>query len=236
MLKHFFVAALMAATLTGCGALDSVKQVSDAMTPPAGQRGNFDDLVGAFNDVYKDALFATGQDREDAEAATVSTLSLWEQVEASFRDARPAEYASTADWSATIDGIGELVREARELVSRGDFSAAHDKLERVREWLREVRAENNVASLSDLMLTFHDTMEEAVERGADKDDALVRRLRAELEPIAAWEGHRGDAAYQAMAGEIAAIVKLMIVSEGDEYQAQLQQLKPAFIKLYLAFG
>jgi hypothetical protein len=233
LIAVFVTAAFL---LGGCGVVDKAKEINDRLKPPPEQRGSFDDLVSSFDSVYKDAREATGNGQADeAETKAPEAAGIWAQIEKNFAGSQPAEYAKTANWESAIRGIGDLMREADRLTAQGQLEAAHAKLVEARDWLKEIREENQVRSLTDLMIDLSAAVDDVADSPA-KDAVKLQELRRRLEPVAAWEEYRADASYQAMVGELTEVIKLLQIYDGDEYRTELEKLRPAFLRLYLAYG
>lgn len=197
---------------------------------------DFDVMFFDFNEFYKKALFATGKSADNSLQLVDDSLAEWEKIEDIFVNDQPKEYEQTQNWSSDIREIGDLLRESQKFVSNGEFAKSHENLEQVRKNLKKIREENNVVFLTDLMLTFHDTMEEVVEDGSQKDLEKIVRLKKELEPIAMWEDLVEEQIYISSVKELEVIVNNLEDLSGDDYIQELNKIKSTFIDLYLKFG
>lgn len=187
-----------------------------------------------FNAIYKKALFATGKEQsEEALKTTKETLVLWEGIEKNFANNQPIEYQLTQAWSDKVIEIGDKIRIADALNQESKYVDAHEELEFVRKALKNIRFENERLILSDYMLIFHDTMEEVIESGTDKNIELIKKLNADLQPILK---EKGSDNYQTLAKELEKIVNDLEETRGDKYEEVLNKIKPAFIQIYLQFG
>jgi hypothetical protein len=200
-----------------------------------GNSGSFDQQVASFHNLYKEALFATGENGEQDVAVVVTpeVATTWIAIENQFITDQPAEYEEVNRWRQKLVSITDSINQAENLVASENFEQAHEELEEVRSKLKDLRAEAGNLILADYMLEFHDTMEELVELGV-KNPELIEKLRVELEPIIAAE--ITDPVYAEQAFELEAIINQLEQLEGEEFTNELEKLKPAFIKIYLEFA
>ena len=190
----------------------------------------------AFNDVYKKALLATGQDKVEAsEVNIILTTEAWQNIEDVFLTSQPSEYNKTEDWTSAISSVSELVVSANTLVAEGELHEAHLKLETVRADLRDLREENDIVILTDTMLIFHDAME-AVTEAEDKNVTGLEDLLIKLAPIKDDVMYINNAEYKVKVDALEDIVMSLQAAEGEEYTTLLSQLKPTYISLYMQFG
>lgn len=209
----------------------------EAMAPESNPADpEFQQAVNEFNEVYKKALFTTGQKKtEEAQQSTPKSLQMWQDIVAKYGDTPPTGYQQSADWSGTLNEILILEEKAANLVDQGEFVEAHENLEQVRKTLRSLRQENNVTHISDFMLTFHDEMELVVEAPSlEEAQPHIDKLVEYIEPI---KTHSDNPDYQAEVSKLTNLVTQLANAETEEAFKEAQsKIRPAFIQLYLQYG
>ncbi len=236
MKKQIWSALLVGVSVTlfmGCG---SNVEVPNETQEVAEEAMSFTGAFLEFNEPYKRSLLATGQeDVKAAQEALAATAKKWGNIKSMFFKNQPKEYSSTQEWEQKLSSVGMLITEADVLSKEGKWNASHEKLEAVRVMLRDIRKENNITLLTDLMLVFHDRMERYLETG-EKDIKELENLHLDFVPILHWEEFEGNEEYKKAALSAGLIVHNLEEVDGEEYSKLLQKLKPAFIKFYLQFG
>lgn len=161
-----FSCLVFGTVLTGC----SVSNTNEGETPSEIEVSNsithdqFESRVYEFNEIYKKALFSTGQNKvEEAAQSVPMALEKWNEIEKVASDNTLTDYFINEGWEAKLIQIGDHVRTSNDLMGDSKLSLAHEELEQVRLLFRDLREENNIKSISDEMLYVHDHMEEIVE-------------------------------------------------------------------------
>lgn len=190
----------------------------------------------AFHAPYKKVLFATGQGKEESSRELIGqTRTAWQGI-AAYKDAQPATYAETEAWRGKLQNIENTLRTAERKIEEGDLAAAHELLEDVRADFRLLRQENDIVYLTDLLLAFHDAMEEAIEGDVAAREGQTEKLQKTLVPLLTWtERTEDDNAYQDLIHELEAIASSLPELDDEAYRVEVVKLKPIFINLYLGF-
>lgn len=208
------------------------------------------DLRGVYA-VYRNALFATNQNKVEESARAVSALSAgWKTLETKWTKAAPPQYADDAQFSPTLAAAGEAIAAADRQIAAGDLGAAHLTLERIRDQLGALRARNNVATFSDRMNEFHEEMEKALAAlKSDLKPAALADIR-EQAAVLAYLGERIAAAppaearsstdFDRLASATMASVKSLreaaAANDVEGVKRALLGLKKSYAVLFLKFG
>lgn len=218
-----------------------------AVTPASSQTA-FQPMVDEAYGAYRAALFQTNaNDQKGTLDALTAAQAGWTKVAASYRNSPPPAYAHDPRFGADIDEVSSLLRRAQSEASTGALPAAHETLEGVRDILGELRRRNGVIVFSDHINAYHTEMEHIIGGEIPPDDKqrlteqvgvlvyLDKKIR-ENASLALQE----DAKYrQLSAANTSAIEKLrsaLAAGNPSEIKAAIEGLKPAYAKLFLAFG
>lgn len=208
------------------------------------------DLRGVYA-TYRDALFATNQNKVEESARAVSALSAgWKTLETKWTKAAPPQYADDAQFAPTLAAAGEAIAAADRQIAAGELGVAHLTLEKIRDQLGALRARNNVATFSDRMNEFHEEMEKAlVASKSELKPAALADIR-EHAAVLAYLGERIAAAPPAEARSSAEFDKLASATMGwvkllrdaaasndvEGVKRALLGLKKSYAMLFLKFG
>ena len=228
--------------------------------PRGAQAGDLAACLSAWdtaNASYKQALQASSLHRtDDAKKHLATFRALWASFAAEFAASAPPPFAKDRRWRRDVEAVTDWIRSAGVELEAGEDTAAHETLENVRlRWL-EVRSRHRMTTFGDHLVRYHEPMEAVTltVKGKDADgltDRDVAKLRRTLPALVRlWQAvERADRAEAAetrsgpkrsmVAAEGAAIQGLRnAVRSGD--RADMVRfgaaLKPAFAKLYMAFG
>jgi hypothetical protein len=223
----------------------------------AGQRfsprsPSFATLFSAFNENYKQALYATQQGERDRSAGELAATRLtWEMVLLRYYETPPEAYRKDARWKADLATVSGYVDAAEAQLHAGNLAEAHASLEPIRRLWADINERNGVRRFGDALTRFHDVMELAVLAGKTADEATLAAFQGKLEALTAgWRKvqHFGFLPKRAedkkrfkelVAAETLAVQNLTQAAEAKDC-AGIQRLAPevknAFAELYLAFG
>lgn len=241
-----------------CESKQSCLKPSEERCPGSNlEQPDFNKQFLTFNEPYKTVLFSTGQNKESKKEIEAAKIE-WQKIENNFAQNkyRPEEYLNTENWTEKITNIGELLNESENLINENNLVDAHAKLEQIRKDLMDMRTENNITILTDLLLSFHNEMELLIEdeqknNDNNKDDEAnsinraerLKNLNTKIEPIVVWEELSENTEFSKLAANISEILaNLNQIEENDEnedieaFAKELEKLKRAFIRLYLTFG
>ncbi len=189
---------------------------------------------------YKRALFLSGQpDAEGAAASLDSARTAFAELSAHPPDA----FGKDGGWPARRRAMGDSLAEAGRLLKAGEAAAAHRVLEPVRYQLREQNDAVGYTGWPDMLLTFHDPMEDLV-RAPDVEsmEDQVAGVREALEDLRAYRDPRwSPLEWQrtgTMVDSLAAAVGSVASALRDD--APLSEVRPRalalqriFVRLYL---
>jgi len=225
--------------------------------PAAEQRFNpkspsFATLFSAFNENYKQALYATQQgERERSVGELAATRLTWEMVLLRYYETPPEAYRKDARWKADLATVSGYIDAAEAQLHAGNLAEAHASLEPIRRLWADINERSGVRRFGDALTKFHEVMEPAVLAGKTADEATLAAFQGKLEALTpGWKKvqHFGFLPKRAedkkrfkelVAAETLAIEELTKAAEAKDCAA-IQKLAPevknAFAELYLAFG
>jgi hypothetical protein len=213
----------------------------------------FSTLYEAFNDNYKQALFATSEGgKERAARELAGTRIAWEMLLARYYDAPPEQFAKDHRWQADLATMTGYIEIADLQLGAGKLQQAHDALEPVRHLWLEIRQRNGIPWFGDELTRFHDVMEPVVQLAvAGVRESSVGAFEAKLGDLSkAWRRveefgfaprsmERQKQCEEMMAAETQAIANLEKATGARDYGnigPLALAVKRAFAALYLAFG
>lgn len=217
-------------------------------TAPASSQTAFQPMVDDAYGAYRAALFQTNvNDQKGTLEALATAQAGWTKVVASYRNSPPPAYAADSRFGADIDEVSSLLRRAQSEASAGALPAAHETLEGVRDILGELRRRNGVIVFSDHINAYHTEMEHIIGGEISADDR--QRLTEQVGVLVYLDKKirenaslalQDDAKFrQLSSANTAAIEKLrsaLAAGIPAEIKAATEGLKPAYAKLFLAFG
>ena len=240
--KPFGGRLVLAAALAACLASGAAQ---------AGPFAEFEsDLRGVYA-VYRNALFATNQNKPEESAKTVAALSQgWSKLEAKWAKAAPPQYADDAQFAPTLSEAANEIATASKQIADGQLGVAHLTLEKIRDQLGALRVRNNISTSSDRMNEFHEEMEKTLEHlkgdltpaalGALRGEAAVLAYLADRIAAAPPPEAKGSTDFDKLIGATKAAVKSLreAVASGDAAGAKraLMGLKKPYAMLFLKFG
>ena len=188
---------------------------------------------------YNRALYLTSQGDPAAGAVLDSAHAAW----AAFAARAPKVYTDDVKWSARRDDVETALTHAVTLLRRGDAKAAHLALEPVRLHLSDQNHEVGIVAWPDLLLAFHEPMEElVVAENAQFMRSRVVALRLALSKLGGYPLGRFTAGERERMGlrlnQIAVELDSVEISMGEtaadlaEPHRHAMQLKKAFVDLY----
>ena len=217
------------------------------VVPAFGQTG-FQSMVDDTYSAYRTALFQTNANNQKATIEALAAAQTgWAKVVLNYRDKPPAIYAGDRAYAKSLDDVSGLLSRAQVQATAGALPAAHETLEGVRDTLGELRHRNGVIVFSDHINAYHSEMERVIGGEIAIDDRralteqtgvlvyLDKQIRANASPA-----YLSDTKFQQLsAGNTAAVEKLrsaLASGSGADIKAAIDGLKPAYAKLFLAFG
>ncbi len=233
LLPLMMVGTLML-TLVGCSQ-STKNNDATAENPIEMQQSKFIQALALFNRMYKPALLATAkEDLSKVDQAMKKADQAREIIRPLYENNELTDFAKSEDPESKLDQIAKHIKDASALVAEKKYEDAHEELEQVRKKLFNLRQENNIPSISDDLLIFHDIMEEVIE-SEKKDKEEIKKLQEALEPLAKYNAN--NAIYKAALDSLQkAVDELGYRDAGEEYKKAITDLKPAFINLYIKFG
>ncbi len=210
----------------GCGRSSSPHAVASALNP--------------FFTPYKHALLLTGQGNVGAsEAALDSARAAWRRVASH----PPVPYRGDAGWMERRDAVLRSLVDAGGFLHDGRAADAHESLEAVRYQLQAQNQAVGVEGWPDLLLEFHDPMEDLVT--SDDPDVMedqvpvLRESLADLEAFSdsTWSPTRLAAKAAQVERLAAALDSVAAPLRGgaslDEVRPRAKALKQAFVAIYM---
>ncbi|MDD2871036.1 MAG: hypothetical protein PHS49_03520 [Candidatus Gracilibacteria bacterium] len=191
------------------------------------------DLV-KFNEIYKQALYNSGQAKDEAKSQINNCVELWGNIISKYRGYEVVGFEKSTDLDKTLIEIGINLLTASDFSTGGKMEIAHSELEKVRMTIMKIRQENNIKSISDDMLIVHNKMEEIVENGATKDDNKIQELKTDIQKLKEYNTDKDE--YKKMLSDFENAVNSLKDLSGNDYNTKLKELKPLFIKMYMKFG
>lgn len=215
------------------------------------QQFNMD--VQAAYSAYRQALFQTNKKNADSSQKAVNSFQqAWKVIISTYGLLPPEVYSSDQKWEQTLKTIGMITEKSAEQIRDGELALAHETLEAVRDELSDLRRRNSVIVFSDHINNYHQVMEELLLAGytseimnADvinhirEQHAVLRYLAANIKKNAPQEYRENQKYLQLQQGLVGSLDQLkQAISEAapDKIPAAIQQLKPAYAKLFLNFG
>lgn len=231
-MKKILFAVSLVFLFSGCSSSPK-QEATTAPTKKILDTSTFETSIQDFQQEYKKALFTTGQAKaNEAKNATEKALIFWQGIETEYSAFQPTGYLSTHDWKDQLSFIGKLMKDANTFAQNEQFIESRESLDGVRKTLFAIRKANGIESLSDTMLVFQNTMEEALAK-PQKDPSLIEKLQEEIKPIVEKQG---VPAYQDASRKLGKMVNELSQKEGKEYSDELRKIKQVFENLYLLFG
>ncbi len=137
------------------------------------------------------ALFFTNQGKQDKAIAEIEKLSeIWNEFKANYYSYAPSDSL----WQKDFDNVSSLITEAKEITASGkNLLDAHEKLEKVRTILYELRKRNSINYYLDALIRFHEEMEKIVhplkgKKPSDVKDELIDKLKVAVQKgIECWD-------------------------------------------------
>ncbi len=213
---------------------------------------SFATLFSAFNENYKQALYATQQGEEDRSVGELAATRLtWEMVLLRYYEAPPEAYRKDTRWKADLATVSGYIDAAEAQLHAGNLAEAHAALEPIRRLWADINERNGLRRFGDALTRFHEVMEPAVLAGKTTDEASLAAFQAKLEALTTgWRKvqHFGflpkrdqdkKRFKELMAAETLAIGNLTQAAEAKDcagIQRVAPEVKNAFAELYLAFG
>lgn len=192
----------------------------------------------AMNHFYKQTLFLTGKGQR---VEAVRNLDEWVKTFAAFEHKyasyRPHVLKQDVAFSADLQTVAKLMRDADPLVRGGDLHQAHLDLEKVRPVFQEMFKRNGLSLLAVALVDFHDAMEQVLDAAQARDAAKVLSLYPGVsEKLQAVEAQAQDADIQAIRTRLESIKSAADAGSADTLPSLSDQLKSSFVKVYLQRG
>jgi len=201
-------------------------------------RKQFLENYNAMNSNYKQALFQTGQkNREEANKYYAQLQVTYADFSSMYATYRPYAVWSDAQFSADLEKVDGIIKDAAPLVKDGDLNQAHVQLEQVRPIFQEMFKRNGFSLLAMNLVDFHDVMEKLIEDSANKDSAAVIEHYKEADRLlTAVEAELDDTDVQGIRQSLDTLLKMAQDGKVDDLAAQAAALKSSFLKVYLIRG
>lgn len=242
-----WVAWLWAATAVAVGVAWAGEPRYDPTAPP------FVSLFRAFNDAYKQALYATSQgDGERSARELMAARLAWQMLLARHYRTPPPEFGQDQRWQTDLGTMGVYLEIADAWLKEGRVADAHESLEPIRRLWADLYQRNRVPWFGGELTRFHDLMEPVVEVasrevGESETAALGARLGEVMEawrkvhafPFKAESEEEGREFLEMMAVQDQALANLRRALEARDYTnlpLLAQAVKRAHMALYLRFG
>ena len=233
------------------GATVALMALLAATGAQAGPFSEFEsDLRGVYA-VYRNALFATNQNKaEESASATNALAEGWKKLEAKWAKSAPPQYADDAQFAPTLTAAANEIATANKQIAAGELGVAHLTLEKIRDQLGALRVRNNVVTSSDRMNDFHEEMEKTLEHAkSDLTPAVIGEIRGEAAVLAYLadriaaapppEARNSEEFGQLILATKASVKMLQDASSSGDATAvkrALQGLKKPYAMLFLKFG
>lgn len=202
---------------------------------------------------YRQALFQTN--KKDAGKSTKANdkfLTQWQTLIAQYNSQPPEVFGSDSEWQSTLSNIEKIAVESAAQIKEGQLAEAHETLEAIRDELTELRKRNSVIVFSDHINNYHEVMEGLLVGGyaPDKIDeqatedimgqlAVLSYLAEAIKKNAPAE-YRENQKYQqlekALLGSLKALEESIDKGNPESISKSINDLKPAYAKLFVNFG
>lgn len=127
-----------------------------------------------FKDFTKDSqqavLFwktSVGSTSKKDKATTVKVLNgmlkEWSGIQQKYSSSIPTDITNLKAFTAMLNGVDKSAKTALSLSKKGKLKEAHEVLEEIRYLMWNVRAENGIQPLIDVLNDFHEIMEIVIE-------------------------------------------------------------------------
>lgn len=193
---------------------------------------------GVMNNVYKQTLYNTGQDKRQESIDNYEKLLVeLPKFQAKYQDYKPYAIRYDAKYDSDIAAVAALIQSIKPEIYNGDLRALHVKLEGVKDVFQEILKRDGFSLLGVTMLDFHDAMEVAVDAATAKNPAEVLTAYPNAdERLKAVEVMVNDEEIQAIRRNLEALKSAAKNGQLDELPGLGSSLKTSFVKTYLKRG
>lgn len=213
----------------------------------------FNDDVGQAYAFYRKALFQTNKkDAEKSIKANDKFLAQWQTLIAKYSSQPPDAFSSDSEWQSTLANIEKIAVGSAGQMKEGQLAEAHETLEAIRDELTELRRRNSVIVFSDHINNYHEVMEGVLVGGYSPDkindqavEDIVGRLAVlgylaeaikENAPAAYRENQKYQQLEKGLFGSLKALEEAIENGDPESISTSINNLKPAYAKIFVNFG
>jgi len=210
------------------------------------------DLSRAYTE-YRIALFLTNQQNETQSFRAAERFQKqWKEIVFHYAASPPEIYSGDSQWKHTLLKVHQIIQDGIREMKEGEVAQAHETLELIRDELSELRRRNNVITFSDHINNYHEQMEHLLKKKYSVETLTSKAIRHIRESCAVLEylakKIQGNAPAEYLKNPEfqeyldANFMVLKMIRRGLEEKAHskiiqaIQQLKPAYAKLFIKFG
>lgn len=196
------------------------------------QDKNLKSLLAEFELSYKKALvYSEKSDFENTFLNLKEALEIWRTIYKKYKNNSTPMFYNTKDWSKKIEIIYENLVSANANLKSKDFLKTKNELEKVRIDLRDLRRENNIKNINDLMLDFYEDLKPVVE-SPDKKSSLIYMKDMKISFLFIKE-NLSDEKYLEKVSEIEDSISKIDSSVASDFKKYQKKILTQFDELYL---
>lgn len=198
----------------------------------------FLDDYSRMNNYYKQTLFYTGQDKRDEAIANYDQLiALYSVFLSKYTVYHPYAIKSDKQFNADIEKVSRVINSLKDNVYKGDLKQSHTSFEAVRPIFQDILKRNNFSMLAVTLVDFHDAMEKIIAAADAKDATQLITVYPEVDTkLKAVEEIVNDVEIQSIRTKLEEVVTLAKNGQADLLSVKANELKSAFVKVYLKRG
>ncbi|HXK37513.1 MAG TPA: DUF2892 domain-containing protein [Candidatus Paceibacterota bacterium] len=190
------------------------------------------------NNFYKQTLFFTGQEkRAEAVENYQKLIMAYAPFSAKYQSYHPYALRGDGQLNSDLIRVGQIIASVNDKVNTGDLKAAHTDLEQVRPVFQEIFKRNNFSMLAVTLVDFHDAMEKILTPATEKNIEGTLAVYGEVsEKLKAVEAEANDTEIQSIRLRLDELYLLAQKGEAAKLPEKGNELKSAFVKVYLVRG
>ena len=198
----------------------------------------FLDDYNRMNNFYKQTLFFTGQNKRDEAVSNYSNLvTEYTKFENKYTVYHPYSIKGDDEFNNDLNKISQIILRLKEVIVSGDLKTSHLKLEEIRPIFQDILKRNNFSLFAISLVDFHDAMEKIITASDKKDSTSVINTYIEVnDKLKVIEDVSNDEEIQNIRQKLEELLSLAKSNEAEKLSAKAQELKSAFVKVYLKRG
>ncbi|MBU2566498.1 DUF2892 domain-containing protein [Patescibacteria group bacterium] len=197
----------------------------------------FLDDYNQMNNPYKQVLYQTGQvNQDEVNKYILDWQNEWKMFSEKYNLYRPWSVAFDNQFNDDLQKIEDLQNQSAAIISQGDLSEAHLKLEQVRPIFNDMLKRNGFSLEAVALVDFHDAMEVVLEAAEKKDAQAVLIAYSEADnKLKELEVIVNDQEIQEIRANLEAVKSAADFSV-DQLPDLAAKLKSSYVKVYLKRG